>query len=156
MEQPLVVVADAGDAAPSSDFAAGVATATAAQATEDAQAAEATASAAVAVAGSAVDAAEGAAREAEAAADIALTMQEQIDRLEAVVFEGFAAVSDALAAEDGALEALGDDGVTAPEAHGDGGDQGDGEEKPKRERRPKKQRTAFGNSWFFKGRNDRG
>jgi hypothetical protein len=155
MEQPVVIV-ESGEPAPSAEFAAGVAAATAVQATEDAQRAEGEASAAVMVAGAALDAAESAATDAAVAAGTVLGIDARMDQLETMMFEGFARVSDALAAtEETALEALGEEGATAPEAHDGAEGESEGETETKRPRRPKKQRTAFGNSWFFKGRSDR-
>jgi hypothetical protein len=155
MSEPIVVVAGGADQ-PSADFAAGVATAAAAQASDDAAAAQAEAAAAVAIAGAAAgEAADMSGRVSVAELDAAAA-HARVDELEEYVREGFGHISDALVAE-AAEHHLGEthDGGGAPEPIGDGSEHGGGEEKPppsRTGRRRPHSGGAFDHSWFFKGR----
>lgn len=155
MSEPVVVVAGGGDSA-SSDFAAGLATAAAAQASQDAQEAQAEAAAAVAIAGAAAGEAADANGRVSMAAVEAGVANDRVDELEAFVREGFGRISDALVATE-IEHHLGEtpDGGSAPEAHGDGTTPTPEPAKPLAKRTaPSKGRSggAFGNSWWFKGR----
>lgn len=149
MGQPIDTAGDAGP-----EFAAGVATATAAQAAEDAAEAESAAEVALIVAEGAAEtagAAEAAAWDARTAIDdLRFEMNSRFDELAARTV-----VAEAVALE--AAEAIEDEGgspgdeITPPEQHDSTGKPAPTEEEPKGSSgapKPKKSHTGYGASWI--------